>query len=155
MAYAEEVWLELRDARDELEGNQNEDGLRKFVDVVVRMPKRIIPDPNFLSDAAAEELLDISDKFEAHKVGMSYDERVKEVPMETRYEHLNAHFVATNIQLGGITWDAIMRIWENFLTPYISIKHAFNDEAVTHYSVKGILSDVANIMNLIEKYHGR
>lgn len=29
------------------------------------------------------------------------------------------------------------------------------DEAVTHYSVKGILSDVANIMNLIEKYHGR
>lgn len=153
--YAEDVWLRLRDARDELEGNQNEDGLRKFVGVVARLPKRINPDTNLLSDAAAEELLDISDKFEAHKVGMSYDERVKEVPMETRYEHLNAHFIATNIQLSGLTWDAIMRIWENFLTPYISIKHAFNDEAVTHYSVKGILSDVANIMNLIEKYHGR
>lgn len=153
--YAEDVWLRLRDARDELANNRDEDGLRKFVDVVVKMPKRIIPDPGFLSDAAAEELLDISDKFEAHKVGMSYDERVKEVPMETRYEHLNAHFIATNIQLGGVTWDAIVRIWGNFLTPYISIKHAFNDEAVTHYSVKGILSDVDHIMNLIEKYHGR
>lgn len=153
--YAEDVWLRLRDARDELVNNCDEDGLRKFVDVVVKMPKHIIPDPNFLSDAAAEELLDISDKFEAHKVGMSYDERVKEVPIETRYEHLNAHFTATNIQLGGVTWDAIMRIWENFLTPYISIKHAFNDEAVKHYAAKGILNDVNHIMNLIEKYHGR
>ena len=140
--YAEDVWLRLRDARDELVNNCDEDGLRKFVDVVVKMPKHIIPDPNFLSDAAAEELLDISDKFEAHKVGMSYDERVKEVTIETRYEHLNAHFTATNIQLGGVTWDAIMRIWENFLTPYISIKHAFNDEAVKHYAAKGILNDV-------------
>ena len=48
-----------------------------------------------------------------------------------------------------------MRIWENFLTPYISIKHAFNDEAVKHYAAKGILNDVNHIMNLIETYHGR
>ena len=155
MAYAEEVWLELRDARDELEGNQNEDGLRKFVDVVVRMPKRIIPDPNFLSDAAAEELLDISDKFEAHKVGMSYDERVKEVPMETRYEHLNAHFVATNIQLGGITWDAITRIWVEFRSKYVTIKHAFDDGVVREFSIGNILDNVTRMMHLIEEYHGR
>lgn len=133
--YAEDVWLRLRDAHDELANNRDEDGLRKFVDVVVKMPKRIIPDPGFLSDAAAEELLDISDKFEAHKVGMSYDERVKEVPMETRYEHLNAHFIATNIQLGGITWDAIMRIWVEFRSKYVTIKHALNNGVVGGFSI--------------------
>ena len=155
MAYAEEVWLELRDARDELEGNQNEDGLRKFVGVVARLPKRINPDTNLLSDAAAEELLDISDKFEAHKVGMSYDEHVKEVPMETRYEHLNAHFVATNIQLGGITWDAITRIWVEFRSKYVTIKHAFDDGVVREFSIGNILDNVTRMMHLIEEYHGR
>ena len=155
MAYAEDVWLRLRDARDELEGNQNEDGLRKFVGVVARLPKCINPDTNLLSDAAAEELLDISDKFEAHKVGMSYDERVKEVPMETRYEHLNAHFVATNIQLGGITWDAITRIWVEFRSKYVTIKHAFDDGVVREFSIGNILDNVTRMMHLIEEYHGR
>ena len=155
MAYAEEVWLELRDARDELEGNQNEDGLRKFVGVVARLPKRINPDTNLLSDAAAEELLDISDKFEAYKVGISYDKYVKEVPMETRYEHLNAHFVATNIQLGGITWDAITRIWVEFRSKYVTIKHAFDDGVVREFSIGNILDNVTRMMHLIEEYHGR
>lgn len=153
--YAEDVWLRLRDARDELANNRDEDGLRKFVDMVVRLPKRIIPDPGFLSDAAAEELLDISDKFEAHKVGMSYDERVKEVPMETRYEHLNAHFIATNIQLGGITWDAIMRIWVEFRSNYVTIKHALNNGVVGGFSIENILDNVTRMMYLIETYHGR
>lgn len=155
MAYAEEVWLKLRDARDELEGNQNEDGLRKFVGVVARLPKRINPDTNLLSDAAAEELLDISDKFEAYKVGISYDKYVKEVPMETRYEHLNAHFVATNIQLGGITWDAITRIWVEFRSKYVTIKHAFDDGVVREFSIGNILDNVTRMMHLIEEYHGR
>lgn len=153
--YAEEVWLRLRDARDELANNCDEDGLRKFVDVVVRLPNHIIPDTDLLSDAAADELLDISDKFESYKVGMSYDTYVKEVPIETRYEHLNAHFTATNIQLGGITWDAIMRIWVEFRSKYVTIKHVLDNGQVSGASIGDILNDVTHMMHLIETYHGR
>lgn len=153
--YAEEVWLRLRDARDELANNCDEYGLRKFVDVVVRLPNHIIPDTDLLSDAAADELLDISDKFEAHKVGMSYDTYVKEVPIETRYEHLNAHFAATNIQLGGVTWDAIMRIWVEFRSKYVTIKHVLDNGQVSGAPIGDILNDVTRMMHLIETYHGK
>ena len=153
--YAEEVWLRLRDARDELANNCDEYGLRKFVDVVARLPKYINPDSGFLSDAAADELLDISDKFESHKVGMSYDERVKEVPIETRYEHLNAHFTATNIQLGGVTWDAIMRIWVEFRSKYVTIKHVLDNGQASSAPIGDILNGVTRMMHLIETYHGR
>lgn len=153
--YAEEVWLRLRDARDELANNCDEDGLRKFVDVVVRLPNHIIPDTDLLSDAAADELLDISDEFESYKVGMSYDTYVKEVPIETRYEHLNAHFIATNIQLGGVTWDAIMRIWVEFRSKYVTIKHVLDNGQVSGASIGDILNDVTHMMHLIETYHGR
>lgn len=153
--YAEEVWLRLCDARDELANNCDEDGLRKFVDVVVRLPNHIIPDTDFLSDAAADELLDISDEFESYKVGMSYDMYVKEVPIETRYEHLNAHFIATNIQLGGITWDAIMRIWVEFRSKYVTIKHVLDNGQVSGASIGDILNDVTHMMHLIETYHGK
>lgn len=153
--YAEDVWLRLRDARDELANNCDEDGLRKFVDVVVRLPNHIIPDTDLLSDAAADELLDISDKFESYKVGMSYDTYVKEVPIEKRYEHLNAHFAATNIQLGGVTWDAIMRIWVEFRSKYVTIKHAFNNGQVSGASIGDILNGVTRMMHLIETYHGK
>lgn len=153
--YAEEVWLRLRDARDELANNCDEDGLRKFVDVVVRLPNHIIPDTDLLSDAAADELLDISDEFESYKVGMSYDTYVKEVPIETRYEHFNAHFTATNIQLGGVTWDAIMRIWVEFRSKYVTIKHVLDNGQVSGASIGDILNDVTHMMHLIETYHGR
>lgn len=155
MAYAEDVWLRLRDARDELEGNQNEDGLRKFVGVVARLPKRINPDTNLLSDAAAEELLDVSDKFESYKLGMSYEGYIKEVSIEKRYEYFNGHFIATNIQLSGLTWDAIMRIWELFRSKYVYINQAFKDGAVSRYIIKSVLEDVNWVMHLIEEYHGR
>ena len=153
--YAEEVWLRLRDARDELANNCDEDGLRKLVDVVVRLPNHIIPDTDLLSDAAADELLDISDKFESYKVGMSYDTYVKEVPIETRYEHLNAHFIATNIQLGGVTWDAIMRIWVEFRSKYVTIKYVLDNGQVSGAPIGDILNDVTRMMHLIETYHGR
>lgn len=153
--YAEEVWLRLRDARDELANNCDEDGLRKFVDVVVRLPNHIIPDTDLLSDAAADELLDISDKFESYKVGMSYDMYVKEVPIEKRYEHLNAHFAATNIQLGGVTWDAIMRIWVEFRSKYVTIKHVLDNGQVSGASIGDILNGVTRMMHLIETYHGK
>ena len=153
--YAEEVWLRLRDARDELANNCDEGGLHKFVDVVVRLPNHIIPDTDLLSDAAADELLDISDKFESYKVGMSYDTYVKEVPIETRYEHLNAHFTATNIQLGGVTWDAIMRIWVEFRSKYVTIKHVLDNGQDSGASIGDILNDVTHMMHLIETYHGR
>lgn len=153
--YAEEVWLRLRDARDELANNCDEDGLRKFVDVVVKMPNHIIPDTDLLSDAAADELLDISDKFESYKVGMSYDMYVKEVPIEKRYEHLNAHFAATNIQLGGVTWDAIMRIWVEFRSKYVTIKHVLDNGQVSGASIGDILNGVTRMMHLIETYHGK
>lgn len=153
--YAEEVWLRLRDARDELANNCDEGGLRKFVDVVVRLPNHIIPDTDLLSDAAADELLDISDKFESYKVGMSYDTYVKEVPIETRYEHLNAHFIATNIQLGGVTWDAIMRIWVEFRSEYVTIKHVLDNGQVSGASIGDILNGVTRMMHLIETYHGK
>lgn len=153
--YAEDVWLRLRDARDELANNCDEDGLRKFVDVVVRLPNHIIPDTDLLSDAAADELLDISDKFDSYKVGMSYDTYVKEVPIETRYEHLNAHFIATNIQLGGVTWDAIMRIWVEFRSKYVTIKHVLDNGQVSGASIGDILNGVTRMMHLIETYHGK
>lgn len=153
--YAEEVWLRLRDARDELANNCDEDGLRKFIDVVVRLPNHIIPDTDLLSDAAADELLDISDKFESYKVGMSYDMYVKEVPIEKRYEHLNAHFAATNIQLGGVTWDAIMRIWVEFRSKYVTIKHVLDNGQVSGASIGDILNGVTRMMHLIEIYHGK
>lgn len=153
--YAEEVWLRLRDARDELANNCDEGGLRKFVDVVVRLPNHIIPDTDLLSDAAADELLDISDKFESYKVGMSYDTYVKEVPIEKRYEHLNAHFAATNIQLGGVTWDAIMRIWVEFRSKYVTIKHVLDNGQVSGASIGDILNGVTRMMHLIETYHGK
>lgn len=153
--YAEEVWLRLRDARDELANNCDEGGLRKFVDVVVRLPNHIIPDIDLLSDAAADELLDISDEFESYKIGMSYDTYVKEVPIETRYEHLNAHFIATNIQLGGVTWDAIMRIWVEFRSKYVTIKHVLDNGQVSGASIGYILNGVTRMMHLIETYHGK
>lgn len=153
--YAEEVWLRLRDARDELANNCDEGWLRKFVDVVVRLPNHIIPDTDLLSDAAADELLDISDEFESYKVGMSYDMYVKEVPIETRYEHLNAHFIATNIQLGGVTWDAIMRIWVEFRSKYVTIKHVLDNGQVSGAPIGDILNDVTRMMHLIETYHGK
>lgn len=153
--YAEEVWLRLRDARDELANNCDEGGLRKFVDVVVRLPNHIIPDTDLLSDAAADELLDISDEFESYKIGMSYDTYVKEVPIETRYEHLNAHFIATNIQLGGVTWDAIMRIWVEFRSKYVTIKHVLDNGQVSGASIGDILNGVTRMMHLIETYHGK
>lgn len=153
--YAEDVWLRLRDARDELANNCDEDGLRKFVDVVVKLPNHIIPDTDLLSDAAADELLDISDKFESYKVGMSYDMYVKEVPIEKRYEHLNAHFAATNIQLGGVTWDAIMRIWVEFRSKYVTIKHVLDNGQVSGASIGDILNGVTRMMHLIETYHGK
>lgn len=153
--YAEEVWLRLRDARDELANNCDEGGLLKFVDVVVRLPNHIIPDTDLLSDAAADELLDISDKFESYKVGMSYDTYVKEVPIETRYEHLNAHFISTNIQLGGVTWDAIMRIWVEFRSKYVTIKHVLDNGQVSGAPIGDILSGVTRMMHLIETYHGK
>lgn len=153
--YAEEVWLRLRDARDELANNCDEGGLLKFVDVVVRLPNHIIPDTDLLSDVAADELLDISDKFESYKVGMSYDMYVKEVPIETRYEHLNAHFIATNIQLGGVTWDAIMRIWVEFRSKYVTIKHVLDNGQVSGAPIGDILNGVTCMMHLIETYHGK
>ena len=153
--YAEEVWLRLRDARDELANNCDEGGLRKFVDVVVRLPNHIIPDIDLLSDAAADELLDISDEVESYKIGMSYDTYVKEVPIETRYEHLNAHFIATNIQLGGVTWDAIMRIWVEFRSKYVTIKHVLDNGQVSGASIGYILNGVTRMMHLIETYHGK
>ena len=153
--YAEDVWLRLRDARDELANNCDEDGLRKVVDVVVKLPNHIIPDTDLLSDAAADELLDISDKFESYKVGMSYDTYVKEVPIETRYEHLNAHFAATNIQLGGVTWDAIMRIWVEFRSKYVTIKHVLDNGQVSGAPIGDILNGVTRMMHLIETYHGK
>lgn len=153
--YAEEVWLRLRDARDELANNCDEGGLHQFVDVVVRLPNHIIPDTDLLSDAAADELLDISDKFESYKIGMSYDMYVKEVPIEKRYEHLNAHFAATNIQLGGVTWDAIMRIWVEFRSKYVTIKHVLDNGQVSGAPIGDILNGVTRMMHLIETYHGK
>ena len=104
---------------------------------------------------AGGELLDISDKFESYKVGMSYDMYVKEVPIETRYEHLNAHFAATNIQLGGVTWDAIMRIWVEFRSKYVTIKHVLDNGQVSGAPIGDILNGVTRMMHLIETYHGK
>ena len=86
---------------------------------------------------------------------MSYDTYVKEVPIETRYEHLNAHFIATNIQLGGVTWDAIMRIWVEFRSKYVTIKHVLDNGQVSGASIGDILNGVTRMMHLIETYHGK